>query len=89
MVALVNNGIKLKLNAEKENDKYLKEYDRIYNRYYTRAERFNYADFENGRKKIEYSFDDFFEWSQMASYERKQYLEGSISGVELIKSIII
>ena len=64
----------LKFNTEKEDDKYLKEYDRIYNRYYTRAKRFNYADLTNARAKIEYSFDNFFEWSQRASDARKCYL---------------
>lgn len=82
-------GSKLKSNAEKENDKFLKEYDMLYNRYYTRAERYSYADLTNGRDKIEYSFDDFFAWSQMASYERKQYLAGEISGEELINRIRI
>ncbi|MCK9479371.1 MAG: DUF6076 domain-containing protein [Firmicutes bacterium] len=77
-------GAKIKFNAEKEKDKYLKEYDRIYNRYYTRAERYDYADLTNGRDKIQLSFDDFFHWSKMAKSQRKLYLMNAVSGDELI-----
>lgn len=80
-------GSKIKFNAEKENDMYLKEYQKIYNRYYARAERFTYADISSPKKVMVFSIMDFQEWSLSASDVRKKYLSGEISGEEMIKKI--
>lgn len=71
-------GPKLMSRSRAEGDKYLRAYARLYARFYERQ----YIDYGNAEHKF-----TFFDWSEMAQAAREEYLDGKISGDELIARI--
>ena len=78
-------GAKLKFNKSVEEDIYLQEFQRIYNRMYSRFYREDAPDSIRHTNKL--SEDEFKEWVTRASIARQDYRLGTIGGDDMIKII--
>ena len=78
-------GAKLKFNKSVEEDNFLQEFQRIYNRMYSRYYRIDAWDSECETNKL--SEKEFREWSALASKLRLDYKAGSINGDEMIDAL--
>ena len=78
-------GAKQKFNQSVEDDPYLQEFQRIYNRMYSRYYREDAGDGSSGTKKL--SADEFKAWRATASELRRAYRRKEISGAELLDRI--
>ena len=78
-------GAKLKFNKSVEEDIYLQEFQRIYNRMYSRFYREDAPDSIRHTNKL--SEDEFKEWVTRASIARQDYRLGTIGGEDMIKSV--
>lgn len=75
-------GAKLKFNKSVEGDKFLQEFQTIYNRMYSRYYRIDAWDSDRPTNKI--SEQDFKQWSSLASQLRLAYKEGHITGEQMV-----
>lgn len=78
-------GAKQKFNKAVEDDVFLQEFQRIYNRMYSRYYRMDAWDTQRQTNKL--NEEDFKAWTEMASKARLTYKQGEISGEDLIKKI--
>lgn len=78
-------GAKQKFNQSVEDDTYLQEFQRIYNRMYSRYYRMDAWDSERLTNKL--TKTEFKTWTDIASKARQAYKAGEISGEELMKRI--
>lgn len=78
-------GAKLKFNKSVEDDIYLQEFQRIYNRMYSRFYREDAIDSTRHTNKL--SEEEFKYWVSIASIARQDYRIGKITGDEMIKLI--
>ncbi|HAQ40688.1 MAG TPA: hypothetical protein DCM73_07560 [Clostridiales bacterium] len=78
-------GAKMKFNKSVEEDKFLQEFQRIYNRMYSRFYRFE--DLEYNETENSLTKEDFKAWVVAASKARQDYKAGEISGDEMIALI--
>ena len=80
-------GAKQKFSQAVDDDPYLQEFQRVYNRIYSRYYREDASDGDDssGTKKI--STDEFKAWTTAASELRKAYRRKEISGGELLSRI--
>jgi len=78
----------LKRRQNKEQDEALAEYDRLYNLYYARMERYEgRADLERPATETDISQKEFFLWSAKAQALRKTYLAREISAKEFLEQL--
>lgn len=80
-------GAKQKFNQSVEQDSFLQEFQRIYNRMYSRYYRMDA--WEGNRQTNKLTEEQFKGWTDIASKARQEYKTGEISGGELIKRISI
>lgn len=78
-------GAKLKFNQSVGEDTYLQEFQRIYNRMYSRFYRMDALDSQRQSNKI--TEKEFKDWVEIASKARQQYKQKEISGQEMIALI--
>lgn len=78
-------GAKQKFNQSVDDDTYLQEFQRIYNRMYSRYYRMDA--WESGQETIKLTEEQFKAWADMASKARKEYKKGLITGENMIKII--
>lgn len=78
-------GAKQKFNESVEQDSFLQEFQRIYNRIYSRYYRMDAWDSNRQTNKLTEA--EFKVWTDMASKARQEYRQGSISGEELLERI--
>ena len=78
-------GAKQKFNQSVEQDSFLQEFQRIYNRMYSRYYRMDawYSD----RQTNKMTEEQFKAWTDVASKARLEYKQGEISGEDLIKKM--
>lgn len=79
-------GAKLKFNETVDNDAYLQEFERIYNRMYSRYYRLDAWDSDRRTNKM--SEEQFRAWTDLASKARRAYKAGEISGEDLVRRIL-
>lgn len=77
-------GAKLKFNESLESDPYLKQFQTIYNRMYSRFYR---EDSFSDKKTKKISYEEFKGWISSASNLRQDYIDQTISGEALIAVI--
>jgi hypothetical protein len=76
----------LKRRQNKEQDEALAEYDRLYDLYYARMERYEgRADLNRPATETDISQKDFFLWSAKAQVLRRKYVAGGIATKEFIE----
>ncbi len=80
-------GAKQKFNQSVEQDSFLQEFQRIYNRMYSRFYRIDAWDRDKPTNKI--TEEQFKKWASEASKARQEYKAGGISGDELLCRIRI
>jgi hypothetical protein len=78
-------GAKQKFNQSVEQDSFLQEFQRIYNRMYSRYYRMDAWDSERQTNKM--TEEQFKAWTDMASKARLEYRQGIISGNDLLEQI--
>lgn len=78
-------GAKQKFSQSVENDPFLQEFQRIYNRMYSRYYREDASGSDSVTKKL--SVEEFKTWTASASELRRAYLRKEISGEELLSRI--
>ena len=78
-------GAKLKFNKTVDDDKFLQEFQTIYNRMYSRYYRMDALNSDRETNKL--TEEEFKVWSESASKLRQSYKEGLISGDEMIEKI--
>lgn len=78
-------GAKQKFNKSVEQDSFLQEFQRIYNRMYSRFYRIDAWDRDKPTNKI--TEEQFKKWVSEASKARQEYKAGRISGDELLRRI--
>lgn len=78
-------GAKQRFNKDVEDDVFLQEFLRIYNRMYSRYYRMDAWD--SNRQTNKMSKDEFKTWTELASKARLSYKRGEISGEEMVKQI--
>lgn len=78
-------GAKKRFNQSIEYDAYLQEFQRIYNRMYSRYYRIDAWDSERLTNKL--TEEGFKAWTEMASKMRLAYKRGEMNGEDLIKKI--
>lgn len=78
-------GAKQRFNKDVEDDVFLQEFLRIYNRMYSRYYRMDAWDSDRQTNKM--SKDEFKIWTELASKARLAYKRGEISGEEMVKQI--
>lgn len=78
-------GAKQKFNASVENDSFLQEFQRIYNRMYSRFYRMDAWDSDKPTNKL--TEEQFKAWVSEASKARQEYKASRIGGEELLKLI--
>ncbi|WP_334145719.1 DUF6076 domain-containing protein [Muricomes intestini] len=78
-------GAKQKFNQSVEQDSFLQEFQRIYNRMYSRYYRMDAWDSDRQTNKM--TEEQFKAWISAASKARQEYKAGVISGRELLKRI--
>lgn len=80
-------GAKQKFNQSVERDSFLQEFQRIYNRMYSRYYRMNAWDSDRQTNKM--TEEQFKAWTDMASKARLEYKAGRNRGDELLRRIRI
>lgn len=80
-------GAKQKFNQSVEQDSFLQEFQRIYNRMYSRYYRMDAWDSERPTNKL--TEEQFKAWTDTASKARLEYKSGKISGDEMLRRIRI
>lgn len=78
-------GAKQKFNQSVEQDSFLQEIQRTYNRMYSRYYRMDAWDGDRQTNKM--TEEQFKAWTDMASKARQEYKSGKISGEELLRRI--
>lgn len=78
-------GAKKKFIQSVEQDTYLQEFQRIYNRMYSRYYRMDSWESEHPSNKL--TEEEFKAWTDRASKARLEYKRGEVSGEDLIKRI--
>ena len=78
-------GAKQKFNQSVEDDTYLQEFQRIYNRMYSRYYRMDAWDSDRQTNKL--TEKQFKAWTEIASKARLEYKLGEISGEGMVKRI--
>jgi hypothetical protein len=78
-------GAKIKFNKSVDEDKFMQEFQRIYNRMYSRYYRMD--SWESDRSTNKMSEEQFKAWTETASKARQEYKSGAISGDEMLKRI--
>lgn len=78
-------GAKMKFNKSVEEDKFLQDFQRIYNRMYSRFYRFE--DLEYNETENSLTKEEFKAWVATASKARQDYKVGEISGDEMIDAL--
>ena len=78
-------GAKQKFNQSVEQDKFLQEFQRIYNRMYSRYYRMD--SWESDRSTNKMTEEQFKTWVAEASKARQEYKSGRISGEEMLDHI--
>lgn len=79
---------KAKQKRAKELDATLREYERLYKMYYTRAERYeNRMDLNRNRTEKDLTMDEFYLWSAGAQKDRSRYVDGEIDAATLLSLI--
>ena len=78
-------GAKLKFNKTIEDDKFLQEFQTIYNRMYSRYYRMDALDSDRETNKL--TEEEFKTWSENASKIRQEYRLGKITWEEMIETI--
>jgi hypothetical protein len=78
-------GAKKKFHENVEADIYLQEFQRIYNRMYSRYYRMDAWDSDGQTNKL--TEKEFKAWTDMASKAKQEYKSGTIDGENLIKRI--
>ena len=79
---------KRKQQLQKEQDATLQEFERIYNMYYARAERYECrTDLHRERTEHDLTYDEFYLWSERARKKRSRYLAGEIGAEKLLENI--
>lgn len=78
-------GAKQKFNQSVEQDSFLQEFQRVYNRMYSRYYRMDAWDSNEPTNKI--TEEQFKAWISGASKARQEYKAGAISGEELLQQI--
>ncbi len=79
-------GAKLKFNQSVEEDKFLQEFQTIYNRMYSRYYRIDAWDSDRDTNKI--SNSEFRNWSDLASKLKRKYKQKEISGEDMIAAVL-
>ncbi len=79
-------GAKLKFNETVDNDMYLQEFERVYNRMYSRYYRMDAWDSDRQTNKM--GEVQFKAWTDAASQARRAYKAGEISGEDLVRRIL-
>lgn len=78
-------GAKKRFNKSVEDDAYLQEFQRIYNRMYSRFYRMDAYDSDRQTNKL--TEEQFKVWTDMASKARHEYKTGRINGEEMLRRI--
>jgi len=78
----------LKRKQDKTRDAALAEYDRLYDLYYARMERYEgRTDVNRAATENDVTQDEFFIWSAMARELRKQYVAGEVGAEEFLAGL--
>lgn len=79
-------GAKMKFNKSVGEDKFLQEFQRIYNRMYSRFYRFE--DLEYNETENSLTKEEFKAWVAAASKARQDYKAGEISGEKMVELVL-
>lgn len=71
-----------------QDDDTLQEFDRLYNMYYARAERYELGtNLHRERTENDITYGEFYLWSERARRERGRYVRGEVSAVEFLATV--